>query len=97
MAGRQLHRANPPSESPIEFYRRSVVIPFTDEVLEQMRTRFSSEFRDPVSALLNLVPVIIMNAPRLSISQLIEKLHIYDKDLPNISSLPGEIEIWRNR
>jgi hypothetical protein len=96
MAGRQMHRHNPPSESTETFYRRSVVIPFIDEVLEQLHTRFSPESRGSVTALLNLVPARILKVEQ-STTEMVEPFKIYEGDLPRLSSLAGELEIWRNR
>ena len=40
---RQADRANPPATSPVQFYRRTVFLPFPVTVLEQLNHRFSSD------------------------------------------------------
>ena len=41
MAGRQVHHENVPAESISEYFRRVVTIPFLDQLLGQMQSRFS--------------------------------------------------------
>ncbi len=40
-AGRQHHRANTPADSPPEYYKRVITIPFVDHLKSQIQTQFS--------------------------------------------------------
>ena len=46
IVNQQANRANPPAVSPLQFYRRSVFLPFIDTVLEQLSERFRSDLVD---------------------------------------------------
>ena len=46
IVNRQANRANPLAVSPLQFYRRSVFLPFIDTVLEQVSERFCSDLVD---------------------------------------------------
>ena len=39
LTGRQTQRNNVPATSPEEYYRRLVTIPFTDHLLEELKSR----------------------------------------------------------
>ena len=43
IAVKQLHRANYPANTAIDFYGLSLVIPFIDEVLAELKNRFSED------------------------------------------------------
>ena len=43
VVGRQMNKANPPAYSPVQFYRRSLFLPFIDNTLEQLNERFSNK------------------------------------------------------
>ena len=43
VVGRQINRANNPSESAEDHYRRNVVIPFLDHVIESLDNKFDSK------------------------------------------------------
>ena len=42
-AQKQLHRQNTPSDSPSEYYRRVISVPFLDHMTSQIQTRFSAQ------------------------------------------------------
>ena len=46
IVNRQANRANPLAVSPLQFYRRSIFLPFIDTVLEQLSERFRSDLVD---------------------------------------------------
>ena len=88
---RQSHRDNVEHISPEEYYRRSIIIPFLDNLLEQMRERFGNT-QMIASKLINLVPSIICNVHNISFDDLIS---LYDDDLPNSSVVTTEIIRWK--
>ena len=54
--GMQRNRSNHPSDTPIEFYKRSVAIPLLDSLVTQLKDRFSGTGMKP-AILFNLVQV----------------------------------------
>ena len=38
-----MNKVNPPASSPVQFYRHSLFLPFTDNTLEQLNERFSNK------------------------------------------------------
>jgi hypothetical protein len=54
-AGKQKHRANAPSKTPEEYYRKNIYLPFVDHIIQHLATRFP-EMMDDVyrSSLLNI-------------------------------------------
>ena len=62
IAGRQFHRANTPAESPLEYYKQVVTIPFLDHLRSQIQTRFSKTNLDVMNAVYRL-PKNVMTSP----------------------------------
>ena len=56
----QKNRNNTPSDSPKEYYKRALAIPFLDTLLTQMKERFSSD-QEYIHGLFGLIPAIIVN------------------------------------
>ncbi|XP_060133298.1 52 kDa repressor of the inhibitor of the protein kinase-like [Zootoca vivipara] len=55
MSQKQIHRSNPPSETAIEYWRRSLIIPYLDSLTLSLNVRFSHE-NTPAFALSHLHP-----------------------------------------
>ncbi|GBP54726.1 hypothetical protein EVAR_42926_1 [Eumeta japonica] len=55
IVGKQRHRSNHPLESPSEFWKRSLIIPYLDSVITSLETRFAEE-NTPSFALSKLHP-----------------------------------------
>ena len=64
IAGRQCHRENVEHVSTEEYYRRTVVIPSLDNLLEQLRERFGNT-QIIASKLMNLVPSILCSVAKV--------------------------------
>ena len=96
-ASRQTNRANHPSETIKEYYKRSILIPFIDYVSAQLTTRFDEDTRKTITSLLRLVPKQIAILPSENIPSITYSLMNYDNDLPRIKSLNNELTTWRNR
>ena len=59
LTGRQVHRANAGGDTPEDYFRRNVAIPFVDHLKEEMKQRFSKENRIG-SSIFSLLPVNIL-------------------------------------
>ena len=66
IAGRQFHHANTPADSPLEYYKRVVTIPFLGHLRSQIQTRFSETNLDVMNAVYGL--------PKNDLSRLEEKI-----------------------
>ena len=58
ITGRQQHRSNPPSASPLNYFKRTVAIPFLDFIVSSLEERFS-RFAVIATSLLSLVPSVL--------------------------------------
>ena len=83
------NRLNIPSCSPIDYYTKSVAIPFLDSLIVQMQDRFSDEDRHACH-LFYLVPSIIFNNT-LELSEATEGMLFWENDLPFPKSLGNEL------
>lgn len=93
--GRNAYRATHPAESTMEYFKRSIAIPFIDDVNAQMHERFARDSTSTISALFNLLPSLIIKTDVPELSKLAEDLGTYRDDLPRFKSLRTELEIWR--
>ena len=89
--GRQIHRDNVEHASAEEYFRRTVVIPFLDNLLEQLRERFGST-QMMASKLMCLVPSVICSVDNVNYKSLVE---FYEEDLPNSALVATEILRWK--
>lgn len=76
-----MHRANHPANTAFDFYRLSLVIPFIDEVLAELKNRFSEDTKASVIGLLQLVPAKIVCIEQQDFKTIIQNLNMYH-DLP---------------
>lgn len=89
-AGRQVHRVNVPADTPEVYYRRSVFIPFCDNLIEQLQQRFP----DP--------PVLVFTQELLpgharegTLDRAMEVVKQYAIDLPGSEiEVKAEISDW---
>lgn len=92
VTSRQRHRANNPASSPLEYYRRNVVIPVLDEVTSEFDARFS-QLSASAGQLLGLVPSVICER-EVNIEEVAQ---LYTEDLPNPELLDLEVQRWRRK
>ena len=57
----QIFRANIRADSPQEYYKISVLIPFIDELLQQLNDRFSMDNRQVIQCLFSIIPSLIVD------------------------------------
>ncbi|CAB4043930.1 Hypothetical predicted protein, partial [Paramuricea clavata] len=92
IAGRQHHRANTPADSPPEYYKRVVTIPFLDHLKSQIQTRFSETNLDVMNAVYGL-PRNVLTCPDWK-TKFSKFLDMYKDDLPQPRFLSTELEMW---
>ena len=92
VTSRQHHRANNPALSPLEYYRRNLVIPVLDEVISEFDTRFS-KLSITAGQLVGLVPSVICER-EVNIEEVAE---LYTRDLPSPELLDQEVDRWKRK
>lgn len=90
---RLTQRQNIPSETPEEYYRKNLFIPFVDHVRNQMKDRFETH-KTLVSALqIFLLRRVTSNCEK----ELIACKEFYEYTLPDSSTLMAEYSIWQSK
>ena len=91
--GHQTARNNTPGDTPESYYRRTISIPFLDELIAYLKSRFSDIQQKAIMGM-TIVPSVLMDetTPTSSLSDLLQQ---YSDDLPNPSSLETELHMWR--
>ncbi|XP_073251404.1 52 kDa repressor of the inhibitor of the protein kinase-like [Porites lutea] len=92
-ASRQQHRANAPHDTPEEYYRRNLFVPFLDHITQEMSSRFGNTQKTAVQ-LLGLVPSITVSHTDANIDAVSE---MYRSDLPNPQTLDVEYHRWTRK
>ena len=94
LTSRQTHRSNVSSQTPKEYYRRTITIPLLDHMLSEMDRRFSKHQQTAITGLY-LVPSILVTKTLVEATSTLAKLSdMYSNNLPNPSSLQSEIHTW---
>ena len=86
----QRFRSNVPAESPQEYYKRSVLIPFIDELLQQLNDRFSKDNRHVIQCLFSIIPSLIVD--NANIQGIAADLTQFEEDLPSPKSILSELQ-----
>lgn len=98
IVGKQMHRANYPSNNPIDYYRLSVYIPLVENVTEDLKLRFSYNTIS-VYDLLVLCPdnLEFNNKNSQSISNLAKKYaYFFNEPVDYLERiLAAEFELWK--
>ena len=92
VAPRQRHRANNPASSPLDYYRRNLVIPVLDQVIGEFDARFS-KLSSSAGQLMGLVPSVNCNR-EVNVGEVAE---LYDSDLPSPELLDQEADRWTRK
>lgn len=89
LCSRQTRRNNTPADTPEDYYKRVITIPFLDHLLQEFLQRFTPLQQRAATAFLLLPPVdITLND---------ESLDFFREDLPSDDTLQAKIECWRNK
>ena len=89
---RQTARSNAPGEIPEIYYKRTISIPFLDELISHLNSRFSDIQQKAIMGM-RIVPSVLMHNS-LSAFSVQHLLEYYEEDLPNPSSLYTELHLW---
>ncbi|GBP12638.1 hypothetical protein EVAR_10292_1 [Eumeta japonica] len=90
IVGKQRHRSNHPAESPSEFWKRSLIIPYLDSVITSLETCFAEE-NTPSFALSKLHPAQMQTMSLENLTGTCEIIALF-YNLPNIKI---EVELWQ--
>lgn len=96
-AGRQQNRDNIPADTPSQFYKRSLTIPFLEDLASHMQQRFSGVVKSAILGLALIPSVFTSNDPILLAEwkqKLGELATTYKEELPNPDGLSDELKIW---
>lgn len=94
LCGRQIHHSNVPSQTPTEYYPRTIFIPLLDHILTEMDSRFSKHQQTAFTGLLLVPSVLVPKSLSEATSKPAEWGELYSNDLPSPNSLQGEIDTW---
>ena len=89
----QAARDNTPADTPEMYYKRTVSIPFLDELIGHLRSWFAN-IQQQAMRDLTFVPSVLMDdtLPKPTIDEVVE---YYGEDLPTPSSLDAELHLWQ--
>jgi len=90
IVARQKHRINVITNSPEEYYRITIAIPFFDDFIEQLQARFNNH-KKQISSLFKLLPKIC-NKFEIDAND----FEIYSEFL-DMEVLPTEIQLWKRK
>ena len=86
-----------PSSDLSEYFRRNITVPILDHLLAEFDRWFSSHQKTAFQGFY-LVPAVLVMEDLASVSDVLIKVgEHYDFDLPNVSSLDGEIHNWYSK
>ncbi|XP_074658629.1 52 kDa repressor of the inhibitor of the protein kinase-like [Tubulanus polymorphus] len=88
---RQTQRGNYPADTPEEYYRRSLVIPYIDGLISGLETRFST-LSVIASEPLKLIPTNVQNT---TLNDLKSFINQYKQDLPSPCGISSELLLWK--
>ena len=92
-ATQQMHRVNVPADSVTEYYKRAVTIPFLDELIGQVQSRFSQGNLDILDMMYGM-PNVVVSDPDWK-DNFLRFLKKYEDDLPDTDFLDCELRMWR--
>ena len=85
-----------PALTPEDYYRRDLSVPFLDEMIAHMNTRFSEIQKKAMMALSLISSVLMSPEYEQSTADLAHQLaKFYADDLPNRSTLQQELHVWK--
>ena len=92
--GHQHHRASISTSNPSEYLRRTITVPILDRLHSGIDKWFSSHQKTAFQGLY-LGPSMLVTEDLAIVSCVVMKVEeLYAVDLPNVSSLSGEIHNW---
>ena len=92
-AEHQMHRVNVPANTTSDYYKRAVTIPFLDQLLGQVQSRFSEGNLDILNMTYGM-PNVVVSDPNWK-EHFLRFLKKYEDDLPDVDFLECELRMWR--
>ena len=91
----QRGRSNTPADTPEEYYRRTVSIPFLDNLLSHLESCFSNIQQKSIEGM-KIVPSVFMDKtmPACTSQDLSDT---YGEDLPSPGFLESELDLWKHK
>ncbi len=94
VCGRQQHRMNLPSNTPSEYFKRSISIPLLDHILSELHSRFSSHNQMALKGMC-LIPSVMVTLTKEEVQRRVNSLvELYQADLPCTNGINGDILCW---
>ena len=90
----QTARSNMPGDTPEVYYRRILSIPFLDELISHLESRFSGIQQKALEGM-SLAPTVLVD-PSVRPCQHQDLLNSYADDLPCPSTLETELDLWKH-
>jgi hypothetical protein len=91
--GSQEHRENVPADSTSDYYKRAVTIPFLDQFMGQIQSRFSEGNLDALDVMYGMPNKVVSDPDwKENFSHFLNK---YKDDLPDLDFLECELWMWR--
>ena len=94
LCGRQTQRSNIPSQTPKEYYWRTITIPLLDHIISEMTSRFDKHQQLALSGLVFIPSVLVKRSLDEATTQIADVGKMYTDDLPFPSCLHGEVHTW---
>ncbi|XP_071177886.1 52 kDa repressor of the inhibitor of the protein kinase-like [Mytilus edulis] len=91
--GRQTQRSNVPGDTPQDYFKRAVYLPYIDALIQEYSSRFNSLSQKAVKAMA-LIPAHLEQTNRDALDDLLE---VYIDDLPMASSFQKEYNLWQRQ
>ena len=84
--GRQTQRSNIPAETPKEYFRLAIYIPYLDSLLQQFNMRYADLAKQVIRG-----PYLIPSYATVNPDEL---LHYYRADMPSPDTIHQELSLW---
>ena len=98
ITGRQMHRSNPPSSNPEDYFRITLYDEFLSHIICELQTRFMENPAHEIAlGLLYLLPSEAINLDEDNIYpvELVNAVQMYKDDLPHPLMMKTEYNLWR--
>ena len=92
-AARQSHRANIPANTPEEYFRRTIYVPFLDSILQEFANRFEGQS----GAVSHLVSVVPSHIDSYSFKDLLPAVEVYSQFVASQVELSAEFDMWKQK
>jgi len=91
----QTHRSSIPTDTPSEYYCRSISIPLLDHLLSEMRSRFSSHQQTALFGMSIVPSIMVALSSEEYFSKVSELADMYEGDLPSPGCMTSELHCWQ--